>query len=263
MVFFYSLISSNSFNTLKNVQDVAVTAFMAMILLTTGCTFVPDKPEGASTVEPSAQAPFETQDNTLTGADQEKQYVQQSQITSSDSSSAPKQATEQKDYIIGNDDQVMVSVWRNADLSITVPVRPDGNISTPLVGDIKAAGRTPMQLAKAIEARLGYFIKDPHVTVIITGLTSHEYVNRVRITGAVQNPQSIPFREGMTVLDLVLASGSITEFAAGNRSVLYRQHNGKTVSKRIRLEKMLDKGDLSDNYRLRPGDVLTVPESLF
>jgi polysaccharide export outer membrane protein len=169
------------------------------------------------------------------------------------------------DYIIGIDDQVMVSVWRNPDLSITVPVRPDGKISTPLVGDIQAAGRTPGQLAGMIEGKLQYYIKDPQVTIILTGLSSHEYLSRVRITGAVREPQSLPFRKGMTILDLVLAAGGITEFAAPSRAVLYHADpiTGKTQTYKVNLKNILSKGDLDQNLVLREGDVLTVPESLF
>lgn len=174
-------------------------------------------------------------------------------------------AVKNSNYLIGIDDQIMVSVWRNPDLSITVPVRPDGKISTPLVGDIKAAGSTPEQLASKIEEKLQFYIKDPQVTIILTGLGSHEYLSRVRITGAVRTPQSLPYRKGMTILDLVLAAGGLTEFAAPNRAVLYHvdSSTGEVQRDKIKLKNILNNGDLYENKILHEGDVLTVPESLF
>lgn len=167
-------------------------------------------------------------------------------------------------YVIGVDDQVSVSVWRNADLSLTVPVRPDGRISTPLVGDIVAAGKTPMQLATDIQDALSQFIREPHVSVILVGLASHEYLSRVRITGAVRSPNSLPHRKGMTVLDLVLAAGGPNDFAAANRTVLYRvNEEGKAERIKIKLDNLLKKGDVESNILLKPGDIITVPESLF
>ncbi|MEJ2744025.1 MAG: polysaccharide biosynthesis/export family protein [Gammaproteobacteria bacterium] len=167
-------------------------------------------------------------------------------------------------YVIGVDDKVSVSVWRNADLSLTVPVRPDGRISTPLVGDVVAAGKTPMQLAQDIEVALSEFIREPNVSVIIVGLASYEYLSRVRITGAVRSPVSLPYRKGMTVLDLVLAAGGPNDFASPNRTVLYRT-NKKGEPKRIdiKLNHLLKKGDIKANILLKPGDIVTVPESLF
>ncbi len=167
------------------------------------------------------------------------------------------------DYVIGVGDNVMVSVWRNPDLSITVPVRPDGKISTPLVGDIRAAGISPMQLSSALKKRLSKFIRDPQVSVIMTGLNSHEYVSRVRITGAVGGPTSVPHRMGMTVMDLILAAGGLSEFANGNRTVLYRMTAGNQETIKIKADDIWQKGKLDTNYLLRPGDVVSVPESLF
>src|SRR5690606_27846678 len=118
------------------------------------------------------------------------------------------------DYLIGVDDEVQVSVWRNPELGITVPVRPDGKISVPLVGDVVAGGRTPNEVAADIQEKLGAYVRDPQVAVILTQLRSHEYLSRVRVTGAVRQPVSIPYRQGMTVLDAVLAAGGVTEFAA-------------------------------------------------
>lgn len=167
------------------------------------------------------------------------------------------------DYHIGVDDQVQVSVWRNPELGITVPVRPDGKISVPLVGDVMAGGLTPAQVATDIQKKLGAYVRDPQVAVILTELRSHEYLSRVRVTGAVRQPVSIPYRQGMTVLDAVLAAGGVNEFAAPDRSSLYRRSDGGTTSYAIRLDKIINDGDLSTNFPVAPGDIITVPERAF
>lgn len=164
------------------------------------------------------------------------------------------------EYHIGVDDLVQVTVWRNPELGITVPVRPDGMISVPLIGDVLAGGNTPTQVAADIQTRLATYVRDPQVAVILTDLRSHEYLSRVRVTGAVRQPISIPFRQGMTVLDAVLAAGGLTEFAAPDRSDLYRRSGTATRSYEVRLGQILTRGDLSTNYKVAPGDVITVPE---
>src|SRR5690606_7617163 len=137
----------------------------------------------------------------------------------------PDQSTVAIDnYRIGVDDIVQVSVWRNPELGITVPVRPDGMISVPLVGDVAAGGRTPAEVAGDIQQKLADYVRDPQVAVILTELRSHEYLSRVRVTGAVRQPISIPYRQGMTVLDAVLAAGGLTEFAAPDRADLFRRN---------------------------------------
>ena len=163
-------------------------------------------------------------------------------------------------YQIGVDDIVQVSVWRNPELGITAPVRPDGMISVPLVGDVQAGGRIPTDVAKDIQAKLAAYVRDPQVTVILTDLRSHEYLSRVRVTGAVRQPVSIPYRQGMTVLDAVLAAGGVTDFAASDRSDLYRKDSTGTRSYAVRLDRILNSGDLSTNFKVAPGDVITVPE---
>ena len=166
------------------------------------------------------------------------------------------------EYLIGVDDLVQVSVWRNPELGITAPVRPDGKISVPLVGDVLAGGRTPSVVAKDIQDRLGAYVRDPQVAVILTDLRSHEYLSRVRVTGAVRQPVSIPFRQGMTVLDAVLAAGGLTNFAASDRAELYRQTTDGTRSYKVSLDQILNHGDLSTNFPVAPGDVITVPERI-
>ena len=172
-------------------------------------------------------------------------------------------ATAVDSYKIGVDDIVQVSVWRNPELGITVPVRPDGMISVPLVGDVSAGGHTPAEVAKDIQAKLASFVRDPQVAVILTDLRSHEYLSRVRVTGAVRQPVSIPYRPGMTVLDAVLAAGGVTEFAAGDRSELYRKSGEGTETYAVRLDRILNRGDLSTTFPVSPGDVITIPERTF
>jgi len=167
------------------------------------------------------------------------------------------------DYAIGIDDIVQVTVWRNPELGITVPVRPDGRISVPLIGDVMAAGLTPARVAADIQDKLGDFVRDPQVAVILTDLRSHEYLSRVRVTGAVRNPVSIPHRQGMTVLDAVLAAGGVNEFAAPDRSSLYRRNGSQTTSYAIRLDRIINRGELSTNFTVAPGDIITVPERAF
>jgi len=165
-------------------------------------------------------------------------------------------------YRIGVDDVVQVSVWRNPELGITAPVRPDGMISVPLVGDVQAGGRVPAEVAKDIQTKLSAYVVDPQVAVILTELRSHEYLSRVRVTGAVKQPISIPYRQGMTVLDAVLAAGGVTEFAAPDRSHLYRKNGDGTGTYQVRLDSVLNRGDLSTNFKVAPGDVITVPERM-
>jgi len=181
--------------------------------------------------------------------------------TKGESGPPPDEAlTSVDDYLIGVDDMVQVSVWRNPELGITVPVRPDGKISVPLVGDVAAGGRTPAEVGKDIQEKLAVYVRDPQVAVILTDLRSHEYLSRVRVTGAVRQPVSIAYRQGMTVLDAVLAAGGLTEFAAPDRSDLYRKSADGTKTYEIRLDRILSRGDLSTNYKVAPGDVITIPE---
>ena len=168
-----------------------------------------------------------------------------------------------KDYRIGIDDQLQVNVWRNPELSLAMPVRPDGKISMPLIGEVRAGGRTPEEVAVEIKDRLSVYVRNPNVTVILTELRNFEYISRIRVTGAVQTPTSFAYRQGMTVLDAVLEAGGINEFAAPDRAKLYRQHRGNTLVFDIQLGGILNQGELSTNYPLKPGDIITVPERFF
>lgn len=167
------------------------------------------------------------------------------------------------EYRIGVDDTLNINVWRNAELSVTAPVRPDGKISMPLVGDVQAAGLSAENIAKNIQIQLSKFVRDPNVTIMVTGLRSHEYLTRLRITGAVNAPSSLNYRQGMTVLDAVLAAGSVNDFASPNSTKLYRKIKDKIYVISIHLGDILYKGKLKTNIELRPGDIITVPERLF
>jgi polysaccharide biosynthesis/export protein len=166
-------------------------------------------------------------------------------------------------YRIGADDRVQIVVWRNPDLSVTAPVRPDGKISVPIIGDVEAGGRTPSEVAEIIKKRLSEYVRDPNVVVIMTELRSHEFLSRVRVTGAVRTPRSMPHRQGMTVLDAVLEAGGVNDFASPNRTKVYRKVKDKTQVFEVDLGDILKKGRLETNYSLKPGDVVTVPERLF
>jgi polysaccharide export outer membrane protein len=177
--------------------------------------------------------------------------------------SGTQRSASEGDYRIGVDDRVQVTVWRNPELSVTAPVRPDGKLSVPIIGDVEAGGRTPSEVAETIKTRLSAYIRDPNVAVILTELRSHEFLSRVRVTGAVRTPRSMPHRQGMTVLDAVLEAGGTNDFASPNRTKLYRKVRDKVEVFEIELGDILKKGRLETNLLLRPGDVLTVPERLF
>lgn len=164
------------------------------------------------------------------------------------------------EYRIGVGDQLRVIVWRHDDLSISAPVRPDGRITVPISGDIMVGGMTPESVGDTIAEALGDYIRDPVVTVSVVGMGSSEYLSRVRVTGAVGSPSSVPYRPGMTVLDVVLDAGGVTEFANAAGTTVYRR-TGETM--KIRLDRILKHGDLSTNFPVRSGDVITVPERLF
>ncbi len=167
------------------------------------------------------------------------------------------------EYRIGVGDTLRVSVWRNEEISGDVPVRPDGKISLALVGDVTAAGQTPTALSNELAERLNDYIKSPQVTVIVTNPASSDFQRRVRITGAINSPQSIPYRDGMTVLDLVLMAGGLTEFASGDKAKLYRRLDGEVEVFPVHLDDLLEKGELQTNYPLQPSDIVTVPERAF
>jgi polysaccharide export outer membrane protein len=163
------------------------------------------------------------------------------------------------DYVIGPGDVLQVFVWRNPELSVTIPVRPDGKVSTPLVEDMVAVGKTPSELARDMEKVLSEYIRSPQVNVIVS--TPVGSLSQVKAIGQVKTPQGVPYRDGMHVLDLLLAVGGMTDFAAGNRAKIVRQEGGKSREIQVKLDSLVNKGDMGQNVELRPGDVLIVPES--
>jgi polysaccharide biosynthesis/export protein len=166
-------------------------------------------------------------------------------------------------YQIAVGDQLRIDVWKNPELSVTEPVRPDGKIAVPLVGDLHAAGKTPEELTADITKKLASYIKNPNVTVILTNLAGQEFLSRIRVTGSVANNMSIGYHQGMTVLDAVLEAGSVTLYADANDTKLYRRTETGAATYDIRLKDILENGDMSTNVMLMPGDVITVPERLF
>ena len=160
-------------------------------------------------------------------------------------------STSVDEYLLGPTDSIQISVWRNQDLSIGVPVRPDGRVSMPLIGDVMATGKTPEQLANEIEQGLANYIREPQVTVVVTSMGSHEFSDRVRVTGAVNQPISVPHRPGMTVLDMMLSAGGANPFANLNSAMLYRALDNRMVAIPVRLDDILNSGDVSTNYRMR------------
>jgi polysaccharide export outer membrane protein len=166
------------------------------------------------------------------------------------------------DYLIGPGDSISIMVWRNPEVSMVVPVRPDGKITTPLVEDLPAAGKSPTQLARDIEKSLAKFIQQPVVTVIVTNFVGN-YSEQVRVIGQAAKPQALPYRRDMSLMDVLIAVGGTTEFAAGNRASVIRTIDGKPQKLNVRLDDLIKEGDISANMAMRPGDVLVIPESFF
>src|SRR6056297_4181294 len=166
------------------------------------------------------------------------------------------------DYIIAPGTTLNVFIWQHPDLSATVPVRPDGKISTPLVEDMQAAGKTPTELARDIETVLSEYVRSPVVTVIMQGFQG-EAAQQVRVVGQAAQPSAIQYRQGMTVLDVMIEVGGLSEFAAGNKAKIIRKVNGESVEIRVKLDDLLNEGNIEENIRMLPGDVLIIPESFF
>lgn len=175
---------------------------------------------------------------------------------------APPMPAEQAEYRIGPGDNLQVFVWNHQELSVTVPVRPDGMISTPLIENMRADGKTPSQLARDMEKALAEYVRSPTVNVIVTSFVG-AYGDQIRVVGQAQTPQSLPYRANMTVLDVMIAVGGLAEFAAGNRAYIIRRDGDKELKIPVKLNSLLNSGDISANVPMRPGDVLIIPESRF
>ena len=168
----------------------------------------------------------------------------------------------QSEYRIGPGDDLQVFVWNHPELTVTVPVRPDGLISTPLIENMQAGGKTPSQLSRDMEKALAEYVRSPTVNVIVTSFVG-ALADQVRVVGQAQKPQALPYRANMTVLDVMIAVGGLSEFAAGNRAVVVRQEGDKNLRIPVRLSDLMNEGDIGANMTLRPGDVLIIPESRF
>jgi polysaccharide export outer membrane protein len=170
-------------------------------------------------------------------------------------------ATPDYNYIVGPGDSINIIVWRNPELSMSVPVRPDGKISTPLVDELVAQGKTSIEIAREVEKALGKFVRDPVVTVIITNFVG-PYSEQIRVVGEAAKPQALPYKQKMTVLDVMIAVGGLTDFADGNSATITRAAEG---SKRysVRLNDLIKRGDISANVEMRPGDILIIPQGWF
>jgi polysaccharide export outer membrane protein len=168
----------------------------------------------------------------------------------------------QTEYRIGPGDDLQVFVWNHPELTVTVPVRPDGLISTPLVENLPAEGKTPSQLSRDLEKALAEYVRSPTVNVIVTSFVG-AFSDQVRVVGQAQKPQSLPYRANMTLLDVMIAVGGLAEYASGNRAAVVRQENGKQLRIPVRLTDLLNDGDINANMTMRPGDVLIIPESRF
>jgi len=164
-------------------------------------------------------------------------------------------------WIIGPGDAINVVVWRNPELSASVPVRPDGKIATPLVEDLPAIGKDPTTLARDIEKALSKYIRDPVVTVVVTGFVG-PYSEQIRVVGEAANPQLLPYKQKMTMLDVMIAVGGLTDFADGNKATLLRASEGNKQYS-VRLKDLIKRGDITANVEMRPGDVVIIPQSLF
>ena len=184
--------------------------------------------------------------------------------TTNGAMSAQKQAGSLKSepYLIGSGDVLNVFVWGNEDLTSEVTVRPDGKISTPLVEDVVASGKTPVQLAREMEQQLAQYIKNPVVTVMVRQFVG-SYRQQIRIVGEAAQPRSIPYSENITLLDVMIAVGGLTEFASGNNASIVRTSNGEQQQFNVRLDDLVKEGDISANVKMQPGDILIIPESWF
>lgn len=239
-------------NLLRSVA-LAVACCVAVVTLGAACA----APAPASTDQAAATTP-------VNAAAQQNTTPAVPGSTATSGTPAPAAATAvdpSTEYVIGPGDTLQVFVWRNPELSTTVPVRPDGKISTPLVENIVAVGKTPPQLAREMEQVLSEYVRSPKVNIIVT--TAQSAFSQVRVVGQVVKPQALPYRQGMTVLDAVLAVGGLTQFASGNRAKIVRIENGKQTELRVRLADLVNKGSVQQNLPLKPGDVLVVPQSIF
>ena len=166
------------------------------------------------------------------------------------------------EYRIGPSDSLQIVVWHNPDLSLVVPVRPDGRISVPLVQDVYALGKTPMELAAEVQQKLKQYVADPQVTIIVQNFVG-PFAQQVRVIGEAAKPEAVPYRANMTLLDLVIQAGGLTKFAAGNRAVIVRTVNGEQHTYNVHLDSLINDGNIEYNAPVEPGDILIIPQTYF
>jgi polysaccharide export outer membrane protein len=164
-------------------------------------------------------------------------------------------------YVVGSGDVLNITVWRNPELSSTVPVRPDGKVSTPLVDELVAQGKTPSQIARDVEEALGKFVRDPVVTVVVTSFVG-PYSEQIRVVGEAARPQFLGYKQKMTVMDVMIAAGGLTDFADGNSATIVRASEGNRRYS-VRLKDLIKRGDITANVEMRPGDILIIPQGWF
>lgn len=164
-------------------------------------------------------------------------------------------------YVIGAGDSLSITVWRNPELSMAVPVRPDGKLATPLIDEIVAQGKTPTELAREVEKSLSKYVRDPIVTIIVTSFVG-PYSEQIRVVGEASKPQILPFKQRMTILDVMIAVGGLTDFADGNAATIMRASEGNKQYS-VRLKDLIKRGDVSANVEMKPGDIVIIPQSLF
>ncbi len=173
----------------------------------------------------------------------------------------PSASTQDYSYIIGPGDNLNIIVWRNPELSMSVPVRPDGKFSTPLIDELVAQGKNSVEIARDIEKLLGKYVRDPVVTVIVTGFVG-PYDQQIRVVGEAAKPQVLAYKQKMTVLDVMIAVGGLTDFAAGNDATILRTADGNKQYV-VRLKDLVKRSDISANVEMKPGDILIIPQSFF
>ena len=170
-------------------------------------------------------------------------------------------ATGDYNYIVGPGDTLNITVWRNPELSMSVPVRPDGKVVTPLVDELVAQGKTSTEIARDVERALGKFVRDPIVTVIVTGFVG-PYSEQIRVVGEAAKPQALPYKQKMTLLDVMIAVGGLTDFADGNSASILRASDGEKQYT-VRIKDLIKRGDMSANVEMKPGDILIIPQGWF
>ncbi|WP_375134371.1 XrtA/PEP-CTERM system exopolysaccharide export protein [Roseateles aquatilis] len=164
-------------------------------------------------------------------------------------------------YVVGAGDNLNIIVWRNPELSLTVPVRPDGKIAAPLIDELPVQGKNSVEIARDIEKQLGKYVRDPVVTVIVTSFVG-PYSEQIRVVGEAAKPQFLPYKQKMTLLDVMIAVGGLTDFASGNSATILRTAEGNKQYS-VRLKDLIRRGDVSANVEMRPGDILIIPQSFF